>query len=50
MSWFAYNSLEENILDEVKQSNLSDADKLIAVLKVAAYYADRVKDELEVGK
>ena len=44
MSWFAVNSIEEKILDEVKESDLSDADKLVAILRVAAYYADRIKD------
>ena len=50
MSWFAFNSIEEKILDEVKESDLSDADKLVAILRVAAYYADRVKDEQEGSK
>jgi len=50
MSWFAVNSLEEKILDEAKESDLSDADKLVAILRVAAYYADRIKDEQEASK
>jgi hypothetical protein len=50
MSWFPYASLEEEILNETKRSDLSDADKLIAVLQVAAYYADRIKDKQETSK
>ncbi len=50
MSWFAVNSLEEKILDEVKESDLSDAEKLIAVLQVAAYYADRILDKQKTSK
>lgn len=50
MSWFPYASLEEEILNETKRSDLSDAEKLIAVLQVAAYYADRIKDKQETSK
>jgi hypothetical protein len=50
MSWFPYASLEEEILNETKRSDLSDAEKLIAVLQVAAYYADRIKDEQKASQ
>jgi hypothetical protein len=50
MSYFSYAPLEEEILNATKLSDLSDAEKLIAILQVAAIYADRIKDKQEASK